>query len=128
MVYTGTKLAGGVIERESTVGSSGEAMLCMRAVALMRACIANPLTISELAIRLNVSRTKLIRVFTATHGDGVASYYLKLRLDFAKTKLPAGEKAVAAATDAGFSSYRAFSEAFRKHTGRTPGEFGRNSG
>lgn len=112
-----------IVERESTGGESGGDPLCARALEIMRERIAEAPDVSELAACLGVSKSTLNRAFTEAYGEGVARRYLELRMEVAKGLLSAGEKVESVATSVGFASCRAFSEAFRKTAGCTPGEF-----
>ena len=53
----------------------------------------------------------------------MARRYLELRMEVAKGLLASGDKVESVAASVGFASSRAFSEAFRKTAGCTPGEF-----
>lgn len=111
----------GVVERASTVGVSPQALLCARAIALMRSLSGEAPSVGELAAQLHVSKSTLDRAFSAVHGTGAAQYGLRLRLDAAMRRLEAGEKATLVSLAAGFSSYRAFAAAFLRRFGRSPG-------
>lgn len=112
-----------IVERESTGGESGGNPLCARALDIMRERIAEAPDVAEISACLGVSKSTLNRAFTETYGEGVAHRYLELRMSMAKGLLAAGEKVESVSSSVGFSSSRAFGEAFRKAVGCTPGEF-----
>lgn len=114
---------GGIIERESTAGETGGDPLCERALDLMRASVAKPPSVPELAKRLGVSKATLERAFLMHLGTGVAKRFLELRIDEAKARLAAGDKIEYVAAEVGFDSLRGFTYAFRRIAGEAPGSF-----
>lgn len=116
---------GAIVERAGTAGESGGDPLCERALELMRGAVANPPAVPELAKRLGVSKATLERAFMRSLGCGVARRFLEVRVDAAKARLAAGEKAESVAVAVGFDSYRGFVKAFTRMTGAGPGELSR---
>lgn len=114
---------GAVIERESSGGEAGGEPLCERALEIMRAHVADPLEVPEIAAQLGVSRSKLTQVFAEVTGTSPAKRYLALRMEVAKGLLLSGEKVESVAVSIGFSSARSFRAAFQESTGMAPREF-----
>ena len=91
------------------------------AVAAMEDHVADPLTLSQLALVSEVTPRQLNRLFDAEFQQSTMAYYRKLRLDVAVrlisgTSLSIGE--VAQAT--GFSSAAHFSQVFAREMGASP--------
>lgn len=113
---------GEVIERESTRVAAESQPLFLRVTKLMREHTGSPLSVKELAASAATSESTLRRVF-AERGESVAAHYLALRIEVAKGLLAGGFKVESAAHAVGFASVRAFTTAFRKVTGRSPGSY-----
>jgi AraC-like DNA-binding protein len=93
-----------------------------RGIIDSRPAAAPPL--SELARSLGISVAKLKRDFKRIHGLNVHEYVITRRMDQAATLLAAGELSVKEAAFAvGYRSTEGFSQAFRRHYGRSPGSF-----
>ena len=87
----------------------------------MRQNIETPLTISEVARRVGVSRRSLERRFEKTLGKSPSDCYLSMRLDQAALLLNRTDQTVAAiAASTGFCDTSHFARAFRQHRGMTP--------
>lgn len=114
-------------QRFEGLDSAADRNVFRRAVSLMKANVAFPLGIDDVADRLTVSRRQLERVFLRNAGDAPAAHYLTLRLEAARdhlfySSMPVGR--IAEAT--GFLSSAHFCRAFRKRYGDTPTVFRRN--
>lgn len=120
--------SGALIERESSSSGTAGHALCLRAVAVLRDTIGEPPSVAGLADRLAVSKATLERAFSRVYGCGVAQKSLSLRIDRARERLAAGDKTESVATQVGFQSYRAFTDAFRRITGTTPGAYTKSLG
>ncbi len=118
--------SGALIERESSASSTAAHALCARAVARLRDNLAEPPSVPGLAGRLAVSKATLERAFRTVYGCGVARKSLSLRIDRARELMAAGDKVVAVSHAVGFRSARAFTEAFRRITGDTPGAYAKS--
>lgn len=118
---------GRLIERASTGGDSGGDPLIGRALDHMRASVARPPSVPEIARHLGVSKATLERAFLGQLGVGVAKRFLELRIEEAKARLMAGEKVDYVASRVGFDSPRGFTYAFRRVTGHSPKSFSRRS-
>lgn len=89
--------------------------------------IAEPLTISEIAERLGLSATRLLRRCHRRFGETPATYYANLRLEHALSLLRSTELSVTEVGIAvGYSSVAAFSRAFRHRYGAAPKLYRKN--
>jgi AraC-like DNA-binding protein len=83
----------------------------------------------ELAARLDISVSRLARVFKSDMGMSLVEYRNQIRLDrFAVLVDGGGENLLAAALAAGFGSYAQFHRVFRALRGTTPREYLRRRG
>lgn len=85
--------------------------------------MASPPTLTELAELCGLSVRQLTRGFRASRGCSLAHYAAGLRLDAAKERLRRGDSIGEVAVDLGFASSSIFIQAFRRHTGLTPGAY-----
>lgn len=114
-------------QRFDGLDSAADRNLFRRAVSLMKAHVAFPMAIDEVAGRVGVSRRQLERIFHRNAGDPPAAHYLTLRLEAARdhlfySSMPVGK--IAEAT--GFLSSAHFCRAFRTRYGDTPTVFRHN--
>src|SRR5215472_14868017 len=94
------------------------------ALALLHGQLDKPWTTASLAHRVAMSRSTFANVFTKLVGEPPIRYLTRVRIPSAATRMRSsddGLKAVAAAT--GYESVAAFSRAFRRQMGITPGEY-----
>jgi transcriptional regulator GlxA family with amidase domain len=92
----------------------------------VRANFENPLSVRELADVAGVSERQLRRRFMRDLGIGVAAFVVKTRIQVASSRLVRGNDALSKiALDVGFCDQCAFTKAFRKALGLTPGEYRR---
>jgi transcriptional regulator GlxA family with amidase domain len=83
--------------------------------------LAEPVPISELADRLDISSRQLERLFQASLGVGPTTYYRTLRLRYARWLLTNSERTVTdIALETGFSDCAHFSRQFRAKYGESP--------
>jgi len=90
-------------------------------IELMEANLAEPMSLVEIADRVNLSRRQIERLFRQEMGRSPARYYLEIRLDRARhllvqSSMPVVEVAVAC----GFVSASHFSKCYRELYGRSP--------
>ncbi|WP_338710005.1 AraC family transcriptional regulator [Streptomyces virginiae] len=93
-------------------------------IALMHERPAHPWTIEELARRGGVSRATLVRRFTALAGEPPQSYLTRWRMELAARSLREGREPLGAiAGSVGYTSEFAFSRAFTRARGESPGRY-----
>lgn len=98
-----------------------------RARDLLHEHFRKPPRIAELALEAGVHPDHLARVFRAHFGHPVGTYVRRLRLEWAATRLVAGEESIAhIALHAGFADQSHFTRAFKRYTGLTPAEYRRS--
>ncbi|MGI6008383.1 MAG: helix-turn-helix domain-containing protein [Ruminococcus sp.] len=103
---------------------SGYPLLVQTAIGMIEEECAYLDGVSEIAERLEITESHLIRIFSRSVGVSPGKYLKRCRIAFAKTLLIQPEITVSlAAQMSGFSSADYFSKSFRKETGLTPGEF-----
>lgn len=98
--------------------------LIQHAIAIMQEDFAHLYGIEDLAQRLEVSPSHLIRKFSATVGISPGQYLTQVRIHFAKRLLRSGTislEMVAACT--GFSNASYFGKVFRRITGMSPSAY-----
>ncbi|MCB8839760.1 GlxA family transcriptional regulator [Aurantimonas sp. VKM B-3413] len=93
----------------------------LRAIEIMEANLADPLSLSELAAHIGLSRRQVERLFEKEMGRSPARYYLEIRLDRARhlllqSQLPIVDIAIAC----GFVSASHFSKCYRELYSRSP--------
>ena len=97
-----------------------------QALALLHAHPLEPWTVASLARRVASSRSLFAEKFAQVIGDSPLHYLKRLRLNAAAVRLQStNEKLAAIAADAGYESAAAFTRAFKKYFGKTPGEYRR---
>lgn len=80
--------------------------------------------LSELAYAMNVSLSHLSTVFKRATGNNLSAHVTNLRLDKSKALLADLQYSIAdVALLSGYNDAKYFSKLFKKHTGRTPGEY-----
>jgi AraC family transcriptional regulator len=81
-------------------------------------------SLDALATRAGWSPFHLHRAFTRMVGETPKQYTLRLRLEGAAARLLASDDSIVdVALASGFSSHEVFTRAFRRHFGRTPGDY-----
>src|SRR6266508_2037920 len=86
-----------------------------------------PWTVAELADRVAISRSAFADKFTQLVGEPPLRYLTRLRLNIATARLRSGnDKLSVIAAAAGYESVPAFTKAFKRHMGVTPGEYRRS--
>ena len=78
----------------------------------------------EICRRIGMSQSNFLRAFRQETGFSPQHYSMELRLEKARCQLGTGNLPITAvARDCGFSDRYAFSKAFRKYTGISPGRY-----
>lgn len=94
------------------------------AVQAIRQNYAGLYGVEELSAQMGVSKSHLVRVFSAEMGMGPGRYLTQVRLDAAKALLARREYSLeVVATLCGFSGANYLCKVFKKHTGQTPAAF-----
>jgi AraC family transcriptional regulator len=98
---------------------------CLRALALIERRLFEPITFGDIACESGLSPFHFSRLFTALHGQGVMSYVRQRRLVGAAGRLLTQPRLrlVDLAFDCGFESQQAFTRAFTRLFGVSPGRF-----
>ena len=99
-----------------------------RAIAAMHAEPAKPWTVETLAREVGLSRSVLAERFTALVGQPPMQYLALWRMQLASRTLVDGEQVAAVAASVGYESEAAFSRAFKKLVGTSPGLWKKNAG
>ena len=89
-----------------------------------------PLTLADIAEAAGLSPYHVSRLFTATMGESAMSYVRRRRLAMAAVRLvkEPQTRLIDLAFESGFDSQEAFTRAFRRTLGMTPGEIKRRAG
>jgi AraC-like DNA-binding protein len=97
-----------------------------RVMEFVREHFHRALSVGELAKVAGLSQRQLRRRFVQDFGVGVAEFVIKTRVQIASDRLfRGGESLSKIALDVGFCDQSAFTRAFRRHLGVTPGEYRR---
>ena len=98
-----------------------------RTLALIEQRLAEPLSLAEIASASGLSAFHFSRLFTALHGESVMAYVRRRRLAKAARRLSdeGAVPLVELALDCGFESQQAFTRAFTRQFGVSPGRFRR---
>ena len=84
----------------------------------------HPLTVQELARRVNLDRSYLTTIFTQRFGVSPGKYLLAHRMKFAATLLTQNNKNVSVtASSVGYNDIYTFSRAFKQYYGVSPQEY-----
>ncbi len=98
--------------------------LVSEAVLAIRQNYAGLYGVEELSAQLGVSKSHLVRVFSAEMGVGPGQYLTSVRIDAAKALLARRDYPLeVVATLSGFSGANYLCKVFRKNTGLTPSEY-----
>lgn len=109
----------------SGAGGEGEGNPLARATAYLACHLDSPLKLTEVAQRIAcTSPGHLTRLFRCHHGIGFQAYLQKIRLEKAAELLQATRLPIARiAKRVGYRDLSRFSQHFKRHCGRTPGEW-----
>jgi len=94
-----------------------------RALELLRARFAEPVTLDELAAEVGLDKFHLCHAFRAQLGIPPYAYVIQLRIARAKALLAAGAKPSDVAGQVGFYDQSQLSRHFRRIVGVTPGRY-----
>jgi AraC family transcriptional regulator len=97
------------------------------ALDYLEATLSRHPSLDEAARRAGFSRWHFMRLFQAAIGMPVAEYVRRRRLSRAAEALAAGQPVLAAAIDWGYETQAAFTRAFSRAFGVTPGAFARRA-
>lgn len=93
---------------------------------LMRACLADELTLADLSVEADLSTWHFLRAFRDVFGETPHEFLTRIRIERAKDLLTVSSRSVTdVCLDVGFSSLGSFSTLFRRHVGMSPAEFRR---
>lgn len=101
----------------------GEHRAVAQVKAILRADLAEKVSLDELAARTGLSCYYLLRVFKRETGLPPHAYQTQLRIDRAKELLLSGVTIADAALDTGFTDQSHLTNAFRRLVGATPGQY-----
>jgi transcriptional regulator GlxA family with amidase domain len=97
------------------------------ALRTMHADVSHNWSVAELGRRAGMSRSAFADRFAKTVGSTPIDYLLQLRMALAKDMLRREKRSLSEVADViGYQSTSAFSTAFRRSTGISPGAFARN--
>jgi len=99
----------------------------VRALDLLRARGAAPVTLTELARVACLSKYHFLRTFTRAYGCSPHAYHMRLRLALARTLVESGEPLSSVAYSAGFADQSHFTRRFKQAFGETPGAYARRA-
>lgn len=98
-----------------------------KCLGLLHGRIAHPWTIAEIAETVGISRSALVARFTRYLGVPPMTYLTRWRLERAARTLETTSRGVAEiASDVGYESEAAFSRAFKREFGQSPGRYRSN--
>ncbi len=106
------------------IQNAGYPLLVETALDIIQEDFAEIDGVSEIADRLCVSESHLVRLFTRTLGTSPGKLLRKRRIEYAQELLLQPEISITLAGElAGFSDNSYFSRVFKQETGLTPGQF-----
>ena len=111
--------------RPDAAAAPGWPPLVQQAVSIIRAEYGRLYGVDELADRLSVTKSHLVRAFHAALGVTPGQYLTDTRIEAARQLLTRGHSLEVVATLCGFSGANYFCKVFKKETGMTPAAFRR---
>jgi AraC family transcriptional regulator len=100
----------------------------LRALDHLHANFLEPISLTELALKVEIDPSHLARTFREFYGCTMSEYVRKLRVEKARKELLTTDKPLSTiAFDAGFADQAHFSRVFKELTGLTPGAFRRSA-
>lgn len=98
--------------------------LLMQVTNYVQHNLSRPIDVDELSRSLFISRTYLAKKFKAETGITLTDFILREKIEEAKRLLRYTDKSLSLIADyLGFSSQSHFGRAFKKYSGKTPGEY-----
>lgn len=85
--------------------------------------VTRDVSLQEAADHVGLNATYLSVLFKEVMGETYIKYLTRYRMEMAKTLLRKGLKVCEVSEKVGYLTHRHFTEVFKKHTGRTPGQF-----
>lgn len=95
----------------------------LRARELVHESPLTPLRVRDVAAEVGVHPVYLTKAFRERWGTSLGTYQRRRRLEWAASRLVAGEPVAEVAHRAGFADQAHFTRAFKRFSGRTPGRF-----
>ena len=111
--------------RPDAAPAPGWPPLVQQAVSIIRTDYGRMYGVDELADRLGVTKSHLVRAFHAALGVTPGQYLTDTRIEAARQLLVRGHTLEVVATLCGFSGANYFCKVFKKETGMTPAAFRR---
>jgi AraC family transcriptional regulator len=113
--------------QQDRFGDSRAPRWLTRVMDHMHACFLESPTLSEISAVGGVHPAHFAREFRRVYKQSPATYLRKLRLEWAASRLAAGDESLAdVATASGFADQSHFTRAFRRQTGLTPAAYRRD--
>jgi AraC-like DNA-binding protein len=123
-VDTLRRYVGGLPEQQSGWLAGTRDPVVGRSLALLHGRVAHPWTIADLANEVGISRSALVERFSHYLSEPPMTYLTRWRLQLAAESLKKTSRGIAAiATDIGYESDAAFSRAFKREFGQSPGRY-----
>jgi AraC-like DNA-binding protein len=95
-----------------------------KSLGLLHSRVAHPWTIADLADKVGISRSALVKRFTQYLSEPPIAYLTRWRLQIAARSLERTSRGVAEiAADVGYESEAAFNRAFKREFGQPPGQY-----
>ncbi len=91
-----------------------------QAISLMVKKLNSKIYLSDIAASIHISPSYLGSIFKEITGKSPIDYYIKMRIDKAKSLLQEGASVSEAASQLGFNDIYYFSKCFKKYTGINP--------
>lgn len=93
-----------------------------RALALMRSCMADGLTVAGLAERIGIGRRQLDRLFAECFGHSAHDHWTQMRMEHAHWRVTHSHHSLSAIADeVGLGNASSLARLFRQHYGESPG-------
>jgi len=107
----------------NTIAANQERRLFYEVIAYVHAHYQEPLTETDIARNMGLSRGKLSAVFSKYAGTGLPAYLQQLRIHNANRLFSEGYGVTEAALESGFQSVRTFNNVYRRVMNMTPSEY-----
>lgn len=107
--------------KENVLGNERRAV--RKAVAFIQRAYEQPISLSQLAAHVNLSRYYFLRVFEKEVGMPPHRYLENVRIRHAQRMIESGHSLTNVAHDTGYSSQSHFTQRFKRVIGTTPGRY-----